>query len=89
MKTVEHTTEAPVITKKPIVYDQNEQMLDMPVKLNSTSDQPETTPKVSNIFDYTKLQQKLDWVIGKIGLCRTIKLIEGFISNTSLGINDS
>jgi len=89
MKTVEHTTEAPITTEKPIVHDQNEQMLDMPVELTSTSDQAETAPKVSTIIDYTKLQQKLDWVIGKIGLCRTIKLIEGFISNTSLGINDS
>lgn len=37
--------------------------------------------------DYTTLQQKLDLVIGKIGLCRTIQLIGSFIDNSSITVD--
>lgn len=35
----------------------------------------------SNPFNYTDLQQRVDTVVGKIGLEKTINLLEGFIGN--------
>ena len=47
-----------------------------------------TTTSDVAIQDYLTLQKRLDAVIGKIGLSKTIQLIEGFIDNSSIKVNE-
>lgn len=40
-------------------------------------------------LNYSTLQENLDEVIGKIGLCRTIELVKSFINNCSIDVNET
>lgn len=46
-------------------------------------------PLQSTTLNYSTLQENLDEVIGKIGLCRTIELIKSFINNCSIDVNET
>jgi len=44
---------------------------------------------LSTATNYSTLQEKLDVVIGRIGLCRTIQLIGSFIDNSSISVDET
>lgn len=52
-------------------------------------DNPPSIPPSGDFLNYQNLQKTLDQVIGKLGLSKTIELLEGFIGNTSISANQT
>ena len=48
----------------------------------------QSTP-LDGAANYSTLQEQLDVVIGKIGLCRTIQLVGSFIDNSSITVDET